>query len=411
MPWTETRAMDQRAKFVLECVRGEYPMAELCRMFGISRKTGYKWFMRYDLEGVEGLGDRSRAPKCHPNQVSSDVEAMVLAARHQHPTWGPKKLRVLLARRDPDRIWPACSTIGEILTRHGLTVPRKERRRAPPQTQPFAACDAPNAVWCADFKGWFRTGDGSRCEPLTISDAHSRYLLRCQASGDTHYQMVRGLFEATFREYGLPWAIRTDNGSPFASCGIGGLSRLSVWWLKLRIVPERIDPGQPQQNGRHERMHRTLKHDAASPPSPTLRGQQRSFDRFRREFNEERPHEALGMRTPASVYEGSPRAYPARLGDVEYGQGLEIRRVKPNGVFNWKNRRVFLGEAFGRELVGLAWLDDRYWQVWFGPMALCVFDSWDYRILRPREARKAGLPGDCVCRSSFRCAPGTPADT
>lgn len=375
MPWMESRVMDQRAKFVLECLRGEYSMARLCRMFGISRKTGYKWLLRYDLEGVNGLGDRSRRPKHHGRTVPSDVEATVLSIRRHHPTWGPKKLRVLLERHNPDRTWPACSTIGEILKRHGLTVPRKRRRRTQPYTQPFVGCGVPNAVWCADFKGWFRTGDGNRCEPLTISDAHSRYLLRCQASDNTCYEPTRALFEATFRQYGLPDAIRTDNGTPFASHGIAGLSRLSVWWLKLGIVPERIDAGHPEQNGRHERMHRTLKHETASPPARTLRSQQRIFDRFRREFNEDRPHEALKMGTPASVYAYSPREYPEQLADVAYDDDMEVRRVKSNGVFTWNNRRIFVGEAFGRELVGLARVDDRYWRVCFGPMRLGIMDS------------------------------------
>jgi len=397
-------------RFVLEYGQEEYPMAALCRRFGISRKTGYKWLLRYESKGPDGLHDRSRAPKCHPNQVQPEIEAAILSARLAHPTWGPKKLRVLLMRYDPQNGWPVISTIGEILKRHGLTAPRKRRRRTPPYDEPFRSCRAPNAVWCADFKGWFRTGDGSRCEPLTITDAHSRYLLRCQTGTDVKYEMVRGLFEATFREYGLPGAIRTDNGSPFASCGVSGLSRLSVWWLKLGIVPERIEPGKPQQNGRHERMHRTLKQETAAPPAQTLRGQQRRFERFRREFNEERPHEALGMLTPAAVYEVSSRAYPERLRDMEYPECVEVRRVKPNGAFNWKNRRVFLGEAFSRELVGLSELTDRYWRVQFGPAVLGVLDTWRFRLLRQRELRRTGLPSGIVCWSSFRYAPGTPAD-
>ena len=388
MPWMETRVMDQRAKFVLECLRGEYSMAKQCRIFGISRKTGYKWLMRYDTEGINSLGDRSRRPKHHGRSVPSDVEMEVVSLRCQHPTWGPKKLRVLLERYDPERRWPACSTIGEILNRHGLTVPRKRRRRTPPHTEPFAGCDVPNAVWCADFKGWFRTGDGNRCEPLTITDARSRYLLRCQASSSTHYENTRALFEATFRQYGLPYVMHTDNGTPFASCGIAGLSRLSVWWLKLGIVSERIEPGHPEQNGRHERMHRTLKHETATPPARTLRGQQRSFDHFRREFNQERPHEALEMRTPSSVYVYSSREYPEHLADMEYGDDVEVRRVKSNGVFSWKNRGVFIGEAFGRELVGLTQFNERYWQVFYGPKKLGVLDLREHRMLTPLQAAK-----------------------
>ena len=391
MPWKETRVMDQRAQFVLEYVRGEVSMACLCRQFGISRKSGYKWLRRFGLDGVAGLADRSRAPLRHPNEVSADVEAAILAARRSHPTWGPKKLRAWSLRRNPVCDWPACSTIGELLRRHGLTVARKRRRRTPPFTQPFSACDGANAVWCADFKGWFKTGDGSRCDPLTISDAASRYVLRCQAASGMGFEPVRGLFEAAFREYGLPLAIRTDNGSPFASRGIAGLSRLSVWWIKLGITPERIDPGQPQQNGRHERMHRTLKAETATPPARTIRAQQRRFTHFRRQFNQDRPHEALEMATPASVYERSPRAYPERLTDVSYPDDWPLRRIKRNGVFNWRNRRVFVGEAFGRELIGLSALDDRHRRVWFGPVALGVLDDHECRLLTPAQTRRAGL--------------------
>jgi len=410
MPWKETCAVDQRVKFVLEFCRGEYSMSHLCRIFGISRRVGYKWLKRYRLEGVDGLKDRCRAPRWHRNEVAGRVECAVLAARRSHPTWGPKKLRVWLDRHDPLVSWPAPSTIGEILKRHGLTVPRKRRRRVPPQTEPFAACDAPNTLWCTDFKGWFRTGDGTRCDPLTISDAFSRYVFRSQGMTETGCDAVRPLFEAVFRQYGLPWVMRTDNGPPFASRGVAGLSRLSVWWMKLGIVPERIDPGCPEQNGRHERMHLTLKLETASPPARTFRGQQRRFDAFRREFNEERPHEALEMATPASVYTPSQRRYPERLADVAYPDGYEVRRVKPNGVFNWKNRRVFLGEALGRELVGLEPIDDRYWRVWFSQVELDVFDSSRYRLLTAREARRSGMKRATVRASSFRCAPGTGPD-
>ena len=391
MPWKETCAMEERMKFIIDCQKQEYSKSALCRIYGIGRPTADKWLSRYADAGIDGLADQSRAPKRHPNQVSPEIEEAILAARREHPHWGPKKLHILLKRETPRRSWPAISTIGEILSRHGLTVPRKHRRRTPPYTQPFAACNGPNAVWCGDFKGWFKTGDGSRCDPLTISDAHSRKLLRCQVVKDTGFETTRGLFEATFRQYGLPLAIRTDNGTPFAGRGIGGLSRLSVWWIKLGIVPERIEPGKPQQNGRHERMHGTLKRETARPPARTLRAQQRAFDQFGEEFNHVRPHEALGMATPASVYVYSPRPYPERVSDVTYPDGVEVRRVKPNGVFNWKNRRVFVGEAFGRERVGLEPLDDRYWIVYFGERVLGVFDSHRHLVLSVRQVAHVGV--------------------
>ena len=392
--------MKERSRFVVEQESGRYAMAELCRIFGISRETGYKWVERYEAGGPAGLADRSRAPRCHPNAVPEEVEAVILETRAAYPTWGPKKLRAWLQEHRPGRRWPAGSTIGEILERHGLTVPRKKRRRTPPYTEPFAACAGPNAVWCMDFKGWFRTGDGVRCDPLTISDAFSRYVLRCQALSDTCCETVRPLCEAAFREFGLPWAIRTDNGSPFASRGIAGLSRLSVWWLRLGIVPERIEAGHPEQNGRHERMHRTLKAETASPPAPTVRGQQRAFDRWRVCFNEERPHEALGERTPTSVYTASPRPYPERLASVQYPEDLVVRIVQKAGEFYWHSRRVFLGEAFGGEPIGLEPLDGRYWLVYYATVALGVFDAHRHRMLTAREAAKvaASLAVSIRCR-------------
>ena len=391
MPWKETCAMEERMKFIMDCQKQDYSKAKLCRIYGISRPIGDKWLARYADAGVDGLADQSRAPKRHPNQVSPEIEEAILAIRRVHPHWGPRKLWVLLKHEMPRRSWPAISTIGEILSRHGLTIPRRRRRRTPPYTQPFAACDGPNAVWCGDFKGWFRTGDGSRCDPLTITDAYSRKLFRCQVVDSTGFETTRGLFEATFRQYGLPLAIRTDNGPPFASRGIGGLARLSVWWIKLGIVPERIDAGKPQQNGRHERMHRTLKAETTKPPARTLRGQQRRFDRFRKEFNHVRPHEALEMATPDSVYVYSPRSYPERLGPVEYPSGLTVRIVQKHGEFYWHRHRIFLGEAFGRERVGLEPLDGRYWIVYFGEHVVGVFDSHRYLVLSLQQAARSGL--------------------
>lgn len=407
MPWKETCAVDERMRFVLEYETGEDAMAEVCRRYGISRKTGYKWLGRYVEEGLEGLKERSRVPRHCPRAVGAEVVAAIVASRAAHPTWGAKKLRVLLERERPGTTWPARSTLAEILKRHGLVVPRKRRRRTPPQEEPFGSCEGPNAVWCVDFKGWFRTGDGSRCDPLTLSDAYSRYLLRCQALRKPDGVFVRPLMEAAFREYGLPRAIRTDNGAPFASRGVAGLSALSVWWLKLGIVPERIDPGQPQQNGRHERMHLTLKAETASPPKRSLRAQQRRFDGFRREYNEVRPHEALGMETPASWYKPSGRGYPSLQEDPAYPSGWSRRRVCDRGEFRWQVTKVFLGRALDGELVGLEPLGGRYWRVWFAHLALGVLQTGRDRLLTHREGRRTGLD-ESFLRSSFRCAPGAP---
>ena len=410
MPWKETCAVDQRMRFIVEYDLGELPVTVLCRKYDISRKTAYKWLRRFDAEQLEGLKDRSRAPLHHPNQVSSKIEQAIVKARLTHPTWGPRKLRVILKRKDCRWRWPACSTIGEILKRRNLVRPRKRRRRTPPYNEPFAQASRPNDIWCVDFKGWFRTGDGERCDPLTISDAHSRYLLGCRSMRETGFGAVQPAMEKDFREYGLPWAIRTDNGPPFASRALRGLSRLSLWWLKWGILAERIDAGHPEQNGRHERMHLTLKQETASPSAGTLRGQQRRFNRFVREFNHDRPHEALGMRTPASVYESSVRLYPRRLPEWDYPCGMTLRRVYDGGRFRWHCVQVFLSHVLAGETIGLWPLDDRYWQVWVGRLELGVLDGHCQRMLTERQRGKLESEGTLVCPSSFRYASGTRAD-
>ena len=375
MPWIVSGVMEERARFVIEYESGEWTMAELCRQHGISRKTGYKTLARWEQGGAEGLKDLSHAPRRHPNQTAAELEEAVLRLRRAHMRWGPRKLRGWLEAHSLRQVWPAASTIGELLKRAGLAHARRQRPRTPPYTQPIAAADQANAVWCADFKGWFRTQDGERIDPLTMSDAYSRYLLRCQAVDKADTAAVRGIAEAAFREYGMPWAIRTDNGPPFASRAIAGLSRLSVYWMKLGIVPERIQPGHPEQNGRHERMHRTLAAETADPPQANRRRQQAAFDGFRREFNQERPHEALGMRTPASVYTASPRPYPERIAEPEYDSGFTVRRVYPHGQFFWKHHDVFLSKALAGERIGLEPIDERYWCVCFGDFPVAWFDS------------------------------------
>lgn len=367
--------MEQRKQFLREYESKEWTMAALCRAHGISRQTGYEVVRRYQKEGEAGLEERSRAPHQHPNQVAEEIEEQLLELRRAHMRWGPRKLRHYLAERQPQQKWPAASTIGALLEREGLVLGRRKRRRTEPYTQPLAGAKEPNQVWCADFKGWFRTQDGARIDPLTITDGHSRYLLRCQAVAKTDTERVRAIFAAAFREYGLPQAIRTDNGAPFASRAIAGLSRLAVSWMKLEIVPERIQPGHPEQNGRHERMHRTLKEETATPPAGNARAQQRAFARFQKEYNQERPHEALGQKTPASFYRTSPRAYPERVREPEYDQGLEVRRVQKHGEFGWKNQVVFLSETLAGERVGLELIEDDYWLVYFAAFPIACFDS------------------------------------
>ena len=381
MPWKASSVVEERTRFVLDYERGLSSMAELCRSYGISRETGYVWWRRYGGEGLEGLRDRSRAPHEPGNRTPEQIEAMVLELRREHMRWGPRKLKWVLEQAEPGMQWPAASTIGALLAREGLAMARKKRHRVPPYTQPFAAANQSNRVWCADFKGWFRTGDGARIDPLTITDAHSRYLLRCQAVEKTDTERVQAIFAAAFGEYGLPEAIRSDNGAPFAARAVNGVSRLSLWWMKLGIRPERIQAGHPEQNGRHERMHRTLKQETASPPAATARAQQRAFDRFRRDYNELRPHEALAMQPPAAVYLSSPRVYPGRTREPEYDLAFKVRRVQQQGQFRWKSERVFLGTVFEGERVGLLPRDDRYYTIYFGQFPIACLDSRELKIV------------------------------
>ena len=352
-----------------------WTMTELCARHGISRQAGYNTRKRYEQGSWEGLAAQSRAPRRHPNQTAPEIEQQIVELRQEHMRWGPRKLKAVLKRQQPEQSWPAASTIGELLRREGLVVPRKKRRRVDPYSAPFAAADAPNRVWCGDFKGWRRTQDGTRIDPLTITDACSRYLLRCQAVEKTDTGRVQAIFEAAFREYGLPEAIRTDNGAPFASRAIAGLSRLAIWWMKLGIRPERIQPAHPEQNGRHERMHLTLQQETMAAMAAHRRAQQRRFDLFRQEYNQQRPHEALAMRTPASCYAPSPRSYPARVREPEYGSSLQVRRVQAGGQFSWKDEDVFVSETLIGERIGLEAIDDRWYRIFFAQFALAELDS------------------------------------
>lgn len=364
MPWKETCPMNQRVAFIADWLRDEWTMTELAERYLISRKTGYKWVERYEGDPEHGLAERSRAPKVHGRAIAERVRAQILALREAHPRWGPKKLRAIFGERHSRQPWPAASTIGDLLRREGLSVPRRRVRYVIPLTQPLAAAHAPNDVWTADFKGWFRTIDGTRCDPLTVNDACSRFVLCCRIVEPTE-RGVRPWFERTFREYGLPRALRTDNGSPFATTGAGQLSHLAVWWLKLGIQLDRIDPGHPEQNGRHERFHLTLQQETTTPPAATPTQQQRRFDRLRREFNTERPHEALGQRPPARVYVASPQPYPDRLEDPWYDATHQVRRVRNTGQIKWQGELVFVSEAVRGEVVGLSETERGDWTVRF----------------------------------------------
>jgi len=380
MPWRASSVMEEKLRFICEYDLREQTMQELCQRYGIARETGYVWLRRYRAYGVDGLREHGRAAHRHHNQTPEQIEQMILELRQAHMRWGPRKLKRILERDAPGRRWPAASTIGTLLKREGLVVARKKRWRTAPYAEPLAHAQEANRVWCADFKGWFRTADGQRIEPLTISDAHSRYLLRCQAVEKNNTARVQAIFEAAFREYGLPEAIRTDNGAPFASRALGGLSRLAVWWIKLGIVPERIQAGHPEQNGRHERMHRTLKTEAAQPPANTRRQQQQALDRFRQEYNEVRPHEALEMRTPAEVYRPSPRKFPAHVPEPQYPQNMLVRSIRHHGHFRWKQQQVFLSEVFWGERIGLLPEDDRWFTIYFAHLPLARFDSHKLQV-------------------------------
>lgn len=384
--------MDLRVQLIQDYNEGE-SISALAEMYSVARKTIYKWLDRHDGEGAGGLADRSRAPQHCPGRVSDEVIAHIVAAR-QRWNWGPRKLRVKLAAAHPHMVWPAESTIGEVLKRAGLTHRRKLRVRTPPYAQPFASVEAANQTWCADFKGWFRTTDGTRCDPLTITDAHSRYLLRCHITPKTDGVHVAAIFDAAFREYGLPVVIHTDNGVPFASRAPGGLSRVSMRWVKLGITPERSRPASPQDNGRHERMHSTLKQATLSPPKRTASRQQDAFDRFQQEYNHERPHEALEDATPASVYHASCRQMPRRVPELEYPAEVAVRRISQQGSLKMQGERTFVSEIFAYEWVGLRALDERYFEVLYGPLTIGFLDTYRltfHRALTAAMRRRLGI--------------------
>jgi transposase InsO family protein len=380
MPWEVSGVVEKRKQFLAEYATGGWTMSDLCRAHGITRPTGYAVLRRYAQAGQCGLEEQSRAPRRHPNQTPAEIEAQVLALRRKHPRWGPRTLKKILD--DAGISCPAASTVGELLDREGLTHHRVKRRKVEPYQRPFQLVGEPNDEWAGDFKGWMRTGDGERIDPLTISDTCSRYLLRCQAVEKTNTEQVQAIFEAAFREYGMPRAMRTDNGAPFASRAIAGLSRLAVWWIKLGIVPQRIEPGHPEQNGRHERMHRTLKEATVSPPRANRRAQQRAFDQFRQEYNQLRPHQGLAMQTPTAVYRSSPRPYPARVREPEYDTAMKVRRVFKHGQFFWQHHDVFLSKVLYGERIGLLPIDDRYYRVYFATTPIARLDTRSLQIER-----------------------------
>jgi putative transposase len=380
MPWNEATVMDQRKAFVEAYWSGRYGMTELCRSAGVSRPTGYLWLERYRRFGEAGLVDRSHAPR-QPQRTAVTLLEPYLELRRLHPRWGARKLLQWMARRRPEVAALSHSTLEAAFKARGLVDGRRPQRLLPRTGSPVSAPTQPNDVWSIDFKGQFRTGDHRYCYPLTLTDSASRYVLATHGGYSTDGRWVERRLHAVFAEQGLPAVIHSDNGSPFASSGLGGLSWLSIGWLKLGIELELSRPGHPEDNPRHERMHRELKAETARPPAANLRAQQRRFDRFRCEYNEERPHESLHGHVPADLYRPSSRPLPARVPEFTYPGHFEIRRVRQQGVLKWHRHLLYLGQAFGRETVGLEEIDDGVWNLFFGTYLLGRLDEPLKRII------------------------------
>ena len=368
---TYTRLFRQQFLETWFSTRDETTFSDHCLRFSVSRQTAYDWLSRFDVEGLVGLEAKPSVPGRCPHATDAKTVELIIEAREEHPTWGPRKLRAWLEQQGPWKLdLPAPSTMGSILKRAGLVSARKRRHGVARYASPFLHVKAPNDVWTTDFKGQFRTRDRLLCYPLTLADCHSRYLLRCDAYASPDAAVWRS-FEAAFIEYGLPSAIRSDNGLPFASSATpAGLSRLSVWWLRLGILPERIAPGSPWENGRHERMHRTLKAEATDPPQANRKQQQRAFDAFRREFNHDRPHEALGQRPPRTLYTNSKQAYPRKLPEWEYPGTYQLRRITNTGMLHLDGRRLFLTTLLRQQVVGLKQVAEQTWKLYAGRLLL-----------------------------------------
>lgn len=380
MPWRESVPMDERVQFIGDWLRQRESLATVCRRYGISRKTGYKWIARYDADRERGLEERSSRPHSSPQATERPVVAAIVRVRKRYPSWGGKKILSVLGEQEPTWTLPAVSTANDILKRAGLVEPRRRRRPVRPAADWRAPAVEPNSVWTADFKGQFRTLDGELCYPLTMCDAWSRFLLRCHGLASPTTAGAASVFHRAFQEYGLPQRIRTDNGEPFAAASLGRLSRLSVWWVRLGIYPELIPPSSPQENGSHERMHRTLKAETTRPPAATRRAQQGRFTRYRRHYNEIRPHEALGQRAPARLYQASSRALPRRLEPLVYPAHFEIRCVSKPGVISWHSKPLVISTVLIHQEIALEPIDDGEWDLHFGPIRLGRFDERTRRI-------------------------------
>lgn len=374
--------MDQKVKLIVDWLDKNYSITELSNKYRVSRKTIYKWIKRYEDEGIEGLEDKSRASHSHPNSTKSDIVQRIIDYKLDHKTWGPKKIISNLKRLYPEDEWPSVSTTGDWLKKNDLVNEKKIRKHVHQYQDHFAGCTKPNDVWSADYKGQFYTKDKKVCYPLTVTDNFSRFLIACDGLAGPRYIETKACFERIFREYGLPLAIRTDNGIPFSGMAVGGLSRLSIWWIQLGITPERIMPGKPQQNGRHERMHRTLKCDTLNPAGSNLVDQQKKFDFFRVEYNTERPHESIGMKRPVELFEKSNRSYPDLIKPIEYSDDFQIRKVKHSGEISFGNNLYYISELLYNDKVGLKEIKDGLWQMNYGLHKLGYIDLERKKILR-----------------------------
>ncbi len=397
MPWKGVTVSEQRQRFLEDYQLNYYSVTDLAERFGISRKTAYKWINRFAEYGQKGFHERSRRPRSCPWQTDAAIMEELVALRKRHPHWGPRKLLNLMHRRNPRRELPSASTAARILAREGLVKSRRRHRRAHPGC-PKSQPQGPNDIWAADYKGQFRLKNGNYCFPLTVSDLSSRYLLRCDAHPAVSLEKSFAHFKGLFESYGLPQRIRTDNGVPFASNALARLSQLSVWFIKLGIYPELIEPGKPHQNGVHERMHRTLKQEATIPPASSLRGQQRKLDQFREEFNGERPHEALGMKRPGEVYQTSPRALPKRIERYDYPGHYLVRRVSRSGTIRVRRKQIFVSNTLQKDYVGLEEVDDGVYDLYF-----CFYQigRYDWRKNKIRGViSKVGLSRKQLARAS-----------
>jgi len=382
MPWMTGKPMDQKLNLISCWLEKRHNITDLSAKFDVSRKTIYKYIGRYEKEGIQGLKEKCRIPRTNPKRKPERIKQMVLEAKVKHTRWGPKKLVAVLGTRYPEENWPSASTAGGWLKEAGLVNLRKRKNRVPRYSEPFIDCLNPNDVWSIDYKGQYHTRDKNICYPLTVTDNYSRYLLCCDALKGPRLEDTYNCLKKAFHDYGLPYAIRSDNGVPFATASITGLTKLSIWWIKLGIRPERIEAGEPQQNGRHERMHRTLKEFIVDHKAANLVDQQNKFNEFKNEYNFVRPHEALDQKTPATAFVASFRNYPAKLPGIEYECNEKIRIVRTNGEIRLNGKKYFLSELLCGEPVELRQINDTQVKIYYSFYPIGMLDLKKQKIFR-----------------------------